>query len=310
MKPIPVFLLLPFLALAQNAQNDPEYKRLVDDAFRLMSEGNCSACLERYRAAFDISKHSALSHLRAAACAEKCGDSSSRNELLETAAAIGWDICLHLLDSPGQYPELALGGDFEQKARETARQKGIASGVRFDLMEELKTIRRLDQKYRLMLDSVRSEHPDRNSPEFKAFLAEWVRQDSLNLQRVEAIIAEHGFPGKSKVGERGASTIWLVIQHAPLEKQEKYFPLLTEAAEKGELRKSDWAYLVDRINMHKGIPQVYGSQVVTNPETGAWMFHPIEDEANVNVRRAAVGLSPLEEYAQMMGVEWKLPDKH
>lgn len=62
------------------------------------------------------------------------------------------------------------------------------------------------------------------------------------------------------------------------------------------------------INMHKGIPQIYGSQLSMNPETGVYRFHPIEDEANVNVRRAAVGLSPLEEYARMMGVEWKLPD--
>ncbi len=300
---------MPFAADAQSSQNNPEYVRLVDEAFRQMTAGNCAACLENYRAAFHISRHSALSHLRAAACAEKCGDPAGRDSLLETAAAIGWDICLHLLDNPSQYPELALGGVFEQKTRETARQKASAAGIRFDLMEALETIRYLDQKYRLMLDSVRSVHPDRESPEFGTFLREWVRQDSLNLLRIEAIIAEHGFPGKSMVGERGASTVWLVIQHAPLEKQEKYFPLLTEAAEKGELRKSDWAYLVDRINMHKGIPQIYGSQLSMNPETGVYRFHPIEDEANVNVRRASVGLPPLEEYARMMGVEWKLPGK-
>lgn len=304
-----ILLFLPLLAYGQSGPSNPEYKRLTDEAFSQLTAGQCSPCLDNYQRAFAISKHSALSHLRAAVCAGACNDSPARDTLVETAVSIAWDLCLEILDKPGAYPEIPRGGPFERQVRQTARQWAIASGIRFDLMEELKTLRYLDQKYRLALDSMRSEHPDKNSPEQKAFFAEWVRQDSANLVRVEAIIAQYGFPGKSMVGERGASTVWLVLQHAPLEKQEQYFPLLTEAAEKGELKKSDWAYLLDRINMHKGLPQVYGSQVVSDPKTGAWVFHPIEDEANVNVRRAAVGLSPLEEYAQMMGVDWKLPRK-
>jgi hypothetical protein len=39
--------------------------------------------------------------------------------------------------------------------------------------------------------------------------------------------------------------------------------------------------------------------------TGGRKFHEIEDEANVNKRRAEVGLGPLEEYAERMGVNWK-----
>lgn len=304
-----LLLFLPLPAFAQSGQSNPEYKRLTDEAFAQLTAGQCNPCLDNYRKAFDLSKHSVLSHLRAAVCAGACNNSAARDTLVETAAGIAWDLCLYILDNPGTYPEIPRGGPYERQVRQTARQWAIASGIQFDLMEELKDLRYLDQKYRLALDSIRSAHPDKNAPEQKAFVAEWIRQDSANLVRVEAILAQYGFPGKSMVGEQGASTVWLVIQHAPLEKQEQYFPLLTEAAEKGELKKSDWAYLLDRIQMRKGLPQVYGSQVVSDPKTGAWIFHPIEDEANVNVRRAAVGLSPLEEYAQMMGVDWKLPGK-
>ena len=57
--------------------------------------------------------------------------------------------------------------------------------------------------------------------------------------------------------------------------------------------------------MRQGQPQVYGSQIVRNPDNGQWMLHPLEDEAGVNRRRAEVGLEPLEEYALRFGIVWK-----
>jgi hypothetical protein len=36
-------------------------------------------------------------------------------------------------------------------------------------------------------------------------------------------------------------------------------------------------------------------------------FFPIQDEANVNKRRASVGLQPLEEYAKFFGINYVLP---
>ncbi len=42
-------------------------------------------------------------------------------------------------------------------------------------------------------------------------------------------------------------------------------------------------------------------------KTGKNEFFPIEDEANVNKRRAAVGLEPLEEYAKHFGIDYVLP---
>jgi hypothetical protein len=107
------------------------------------------------------------------------------------------------------------------------------------------------------------------------------------------------------VGETRQDNIWLIIQHAPLAKQEQYFPFIDAAAQKGEMHKSSWALMVDRIRMYKGQPQIYGSQLVRDEISGGRKFHEIEDEANVNKRRAEVGLGPLEEYAQLMGVTWK-----
>ena len=60
--------------------------------------------------------------------------------------------------------------------------------------------------------------------------------------------------------------------------------------------------------MRQGKNQIYGSQVV-NSKTGELVFYPIEDEKNVNIRRAKVGLQPIEEYAKYFGIEYKLKDK-
>ena len=60
----------------------------------------------------------------------------------------------------------------------------------------------------------------------------------------------------------------------------------------------------DRILMNQGKKQIYGSQVVYNKK-GEQVFYPIEDEANVNIRRAKIGMQPIEEYAKLFGIEYK-----
>jgi len=57
--------------------------------------------------------------------------------------------------------------------------------------------------------------------------------------------------------------------------------------------------------MRQGKNQLYGSQVVYS-KTGEQMFYPIEDEKNVNIRRAKMGLQPLEEYAKLFGITYTL----
>jgi 23S rRNA (guanosine2251-2'-O)-methyltransferase len=296
----------PLSSSAQADQVDPAYKYRVELALEQLKNDNCDSCLLNYQQAFTLSKHSALSHLRAARCAVRCKREALSDSLIHTATQIDWSLCLGLMGNAREYPELNEDVAFKEQVRRLARQQGEAMGINFELMETLEGIHVLDQKYRKGADSMRSLF-SKESAEFQLFLKQWRLQDSSNLAQVEAIIAQYGFPGKSLVGSRGARSAWLVLQHAPLEKQEQYFPLFTKAADDGELAKADWAYLLDRINMYKGLPQVYGSQITRDPETGNWRMHPIENEHLVNERRASVGLGPLEDYARRMGVEWRLP---
>lgn len=156
------------------------------------------------------------------------------------------------------------------------------------IVRQLEFVFERDQKTRTGKDSV----------EFMAYI------DSTNLVLVEALIAQYGWMGRGFVGDKGNSALFLVIQHSDLETQLKYLPLLEESVKKGESRPSNAALMKDRILMRQGKKQVYGSQVVFNKETGKQEFYPIEDEKNVNARRLQIGMTSIEEYARLFGMEY------
>ena len=134
-------------------------------------------------------------------------------------------------------------------------------------------------------------------------------QDSLNEIEVIKIIEEKGWVGKSLVGGQANMTLWLVIQHAPLETQEKYLPLLKESVLKGESQGSHLALLEDRIQMRNGKPQTYGSQITTDEKTGKQVVYEIWEPEYVNQRRKEVGLGSIEDYVKKWGIEWTIEQK-
>lgn len=87
----------------------------------------------------------------------------------------------------------------------------------------------------------------------EAKLIERLRKvDGDNTSWLRDVISTHGWPGITLVGEDGAHAAWLLVQHAPQNLQEQCLPLLERAVEQGEARKRDWAYLLDRVLMHRG----------------------------------------------------------
>jgi len=182
------------------------------------------------------------------------------------------------------------------------------------LQTELLRMKAEDQKYRDELFShmkrMSSSGTDRASVEFTALVKRQDEIDARNMRRLEEIIEQHGWPGRSLVGEEAANAGFLILQHAALTFQKKYFPLVKEGARKGEVRPADAAMLEDRILMGEGKKQIYGSAVQSGPQTGGKLaLHPIEDEEDVDERRAAVGLMPLVEYLREFGLEYKRPAK-
>ena len=119
--------------------------------------------------------------------------------------------------------------------------------------------------------------------------------DHANTMRMKEIIAQYGWPGYSLVGEEGEHAAWLLVQHAghDLPFQNQCLALLTAAVEAGDGSARKMAYLVDRVRVNEGKPQLYGTQY--RIQDGDFLAGEIEDSAGVEVRRAKVGLGSIEE---------------
>jgi hypothetical protein len=125
------------------------------------------------------------------------------------------------------------------------------------------------------------------------------RVDAVHTARMKKIVEQHGWPGRSLVGEDGAHAAWLLVQHASTDFMVNCLPLLERAAKTGEASAKDYAYLFDRVRMNQSQPQVYGTQFKSDSD-GKLVLHPIEDAEHVDERRRSIGLEPLAEYERAL----------
>jgi hypothetical protein len=136
----------------------------------------------------------------------------------------------------------------------------------------------------------------------------WAEQkdiDAANLRRLDEIVSQRGWPKLSEVGSAAVRAAFLIVQHAPLSEMKRYYPLIRQSMLEGETPKSQFAFVEDRIRLHENRPQLYGSQmrqVNRGGEVGQIEIWMIEDEVNVDKRRAEMGLEPLAEAVKRFGI--------
>jgi hypothetical protein len=287
------------------ATQDTVYIHTVEQALTYLQKGACQPCLDAYQRAFAISQKSALSAMRAALCAYQCGQIELTKSYIQRAVNIAYGIAESTWEDRQEAPEFDVvrSSGMKEYVQEIFARKDAELGINRPLKQQLQAIFTTDQTPRFRLDSVGRVH-GKGSPEYQQIWPQLRKVDSINLVKIEQIIHQYGYPGKRLVGNIQANTTWLIIQHSPLSIQEKYLPMLQKAADDGEMAKSNMILLTDRIRMYKGQKQLYGTQVSLNA-TGQNSFYPIEDEVNVNKRRAEAGLEPLEEYAKRFGFDYK-----
>ena len=186
-------------------------------------------------------------------------------------------------------------------------QDTSATQLNQSLRDELLKMQDDDQKYRGEVHKIRemSLTADEKQKRVAALMERQERLDKRNIKRLVQIIDKYGWPGRSLVGREASLTAFLIIQHADLEDQKKYFPMLKEAVRRGEANQDYAALLEDRILMREGKKQIYGSQLHVNEVTKQLELWPIEDEENVDARRTSVGLEPLAEYVKRFRLEYK-----
>jgi Family of unknown function (DUF6624) len=172
-----------------------------------------------------------------------------------------------------------------------------------------------DQKHRQemmdLMDRLAVSESEKVAKKWKQAVERQNELDGKNRQRLDEIVKDYGWPKKSVFGDQASGVAFLIVQHAELDYQKKYLPLIKEAAAQKEARRSDLAMLEDRILTREGKKQVYGTQLRLNQTTQRMELYPIEDEENVNARRAEVELEPLADYLKrVFGIDYAAPKKN
>jgi hypothetical protein len=128
--------------------------------------------------------------------------------------------------------------------------------------------------------------------------------DKKTRTRLGEVVKKYGWPGKTLVGPDGAHAAWLMLQHMDNDRpfQKRCLKLMKEAP-KGEVEPADIAFLTDRLLIAENKKQIYGTQLIG--ENGVFRPQPIQDEENVDKRRAEVGLVPMKEYLKQAVAEYE-----
>jgi len=290
-------------------KNDHEYQSLINKAESLYDAKDYKASAMAYSDAFKLNGGNRTNNdgYNAACSWSLAGNADSAFYYLNKISRDnGYDNYEHITTDPDlntlheNKRWLVLIADV--KKNEEIREAKLNK----PLVEELKQIFKDDQGSRLAIDSVQKKY-GHNSSQLRELWNKINRLDSINLLKVEVILDKHGWLGPDSIGPRGAQTLFLVIQHSDIKVQEKYIQGLRDAVKKGNAFPDQLALMEDRVALREGKKQIYGSQIGTDNKTGKAYIFPIEDEANVDKRRAEVGLQPLKDYVRQWGIDYKGP---
>jgi hypothetical protein len=182
------------------------------------------------------------------------------------------------------------------------------SHVNYDsLRMELEAMYDADQDIRrILVDSIGF-----NSPETPKYMNKIAEIDAENQAKLQVILEKYGWIGQSKIGEKAAEGIFYIVQHAPLEMKEKYFPQFKKLAIQGEAKRTQCAMMEDRILMMNGKKQIYGTQANNNIRPDKkFVIWPIENPAAVNELRKKAGFdTTVEENARRLNAEYNPDEK-
>lgn len=293
-----IFSLVALYNLSLQAQN----KLKIMDSLR--AAGNYKLELTHHLSAYKNNPTNSAIIYNMACCYALLKNTDSAFYFLDKSIDLGqddgWalaDCDLYLLHADNRWKEL------ENKLKKIYLQKNAT--INTDLGWEISKMYFKDQAPKLASDIIAARY-GMKSPQIDSINNVILVTDSLNMLRLEEIFNKYGWTGKQLIGTEGADNVFIMILHAPLSYQKKYFEMIKTAVDKGDIPKSSIAYLTDKILTKEGKKQLYGTQLKYSHQTKSYEFKPIEDEKNVNVRRNEFGLGPIEDYAKNFGFDYKL----
>ena len=125
--------------------------------------------------------------------------------------------------------------------------------------------------------------------------AAYQRVIRTNFPLVKRILNTYGFPNYALVGQESSKHYFLLTQHSDFDLpfQQQVLKVMKREVDAKNASGQQYAFLVDRIAINQGSPQVYGTQVMMSGNT---KVKPCVAPAKLNERRKSVGLEPIEDY--------------
>ena len=125
------------------------------------------------------------------------------------------------------------------------------------------------------------------------------RIDKENIAVIDSLL-QQGLP--KGLSEESYKTIWIVIDHASLEKQKQYLSIIEKMSSEGLIDVDSYAILFDRIAMKQNRPQRYGSQSVQFGTPGNMQLYiwPVENAESLDSLRATVGMESILKYLEQL----------
>ena len=121
--------------------------------------------------------------------------------------------------------------------------------------------------------------------------------DEPNTKHITQIFDQIGFPDTAKVGKEGLEAFMTLLQHAPTDQlRVRSLKPITKAFKNKEIPSMPYANFVDRLRLHQGKKQLYGSGFEI--KDGKLLLSTTKDIKNLEKRRAKIGLPPMAEYVK------------
>lgn len=177
----------------------------------------------------------------------------------------------------------------EAIAAEEARQAALPPPA--TVSERLERMGRLDQAGRgaaVAIDLSVLPESERGAASY-ALWAPVSSMDARLLAELLTLVPEKGWFTVDQYGERASNAAFLIIQHSDVEQWRRFVPMLEPLALAGEIDGQDYGLMYDRLAVNEGRPQRYGTQMTCKAGKIVVDWANIEDPANVDARRAALG---------------------
>ncbi len=127
-------------------------------------------------------------------------------------------------------------------------------------------------------------------------MAAGMLEDRANTEWLKRIVKAQGWPKRSEVGDDAADEAWLLVQHADADPafQLTVLRAMEPLVPSGEVSKTNYAYLYDRVMLKITGKQRYGTQAMC--DNGKRIPQPLENDKTVDRLREQVGLKSVADY--------------